>query len=77
MRIITLTKQPTNPSSGGAPGSQGAGAPEVTSEMIEAGIGAIQSLEYEFWESRTPEDLAQLVTAIYLAMSEHRCSKPS
>jgi hypothetical protein len=50
--------------------SQGDGAPdsEVTPAMVEAGIAAVRPREYELWESRTPSELSDFVTAIYLAM---------
>lgn len=46
----------------------GAGAPEITPEMIEAGIAAVRSIEFELWEQRTLEELTVLVSAIYKAM---------
>ena len=70
-----MTKQPANASSGLA--LQGDGAPEIllTSAAIEAGVSVIRAYEYDFWESRSPNEKAALVTAIYAAMcvkvSEH------
>ena len=38
--IVTLTQQNETPTSGLAPDDLGAGAPEVTSKMIQAGVDA-------------------------------------
>jgi hypothetical protein len=45
---------------------------EVTPEMIEAGVEAIRSCEYELWEERDPRELADLVVEIYLAVERQR-----
>lgn len=70
MEIITLTKQGTPLSQTARQGS----AIGITPEMIEAGIGAIRAVDYEFWEGRTPEELSSLVMAIYTAATEVRGS---
>jgi hypothetical protein len=41
MHIITMTKQTANASSGTDLASAGSGAPEITSEMLKAGIHVI------------------------------------
>ena len=43
-------------------------SPEITPAMIDAGVAAIRPLEYGLWESRSPEELAALVVAVYTAM---------
>ena len=42
---------------------------EITPEMIEAGIAAVRSIEYELWESRSPEKLGHLAVMIFRSMA--------
>ncbi len=75
MSIITLTKQQQNIVGSDVPPQGGAGAPVITPQMFEAGLAAIREHEYDFWETRTPEEKRSLVAAIYgamLAVSENR-----
>lgn len=48
---------------------------EVTPAMVEAGIAAVRPREYELWESRTPSELSDFVTAIYLAMRSRESAR--
>ena len=36
--------------------------------MTAAGIAIVRTLEFELWESRTPDELEKFVAAIYQAM---------
>jgi hypothetical protein len=64
MGIITLTKHPQNIDKSVLP-ETGAGAPEVTPEMIEAGVIALELYREAFGDP-------QLVQAIYTAMHGRR-----
>ena len=68
MSIVTLTKHTQDIDQSRAPDG-GAGAPEVTEAMVEAGMAALRTQEFELWESRTVEKLTGLVTAVYEAMA--------
>jgi hypothetical protein len=61
--IITLTKHTPTPSSAAAP-VIGAGAPEVTSAMIDAGVDAYLALDREF------DAAERIVTEVFRAMAE-------
>jgi hypothetical protein len=63
--MFTLTKQLPNID---VPGQADAGI-EITPEMIEAGIAAVRSIEYELWESRSPEKLGHLAVMIFRSMA--------
>lgn len=42
--------------------------PEVTLAMISAGLEAIRTRDADLYETTSPEKLAELLTAIYVAM---------
>lgn len=60
MGIITLTKQPQYPVGDPSP-ETGADAPEVTPQMVSAGVSALNAASGSFGED-------QLVVAVYSAM---------
>ena len=65
MSDISLTKQATKSSS--APAPQGDGAPDVTTEMIDAGAAEIAAwLEGEGWDYR------KVIMQVYRAMHLQR-----
>ncbi len=66
MGIITLTKQgPTN--SPEQPLEPGAGAPEITPEMLEAGATLVQAWDYDL-PSLTAHTHRELARQVYEAM---------
>ena len=64
-----MTKQPTTASDSAASDlSVGAGAPEISSDVLEAGTQAFRAIEWEWFEQRSDEETIELVRSIYAAM---------